>query len=277
MSTSSTRPPVVLSWSSLIRAVSADRWIIVGITAAFTLCGVIYALVAPQWYRADVVMVPADQKSMSNAFGQLGGLASLAGVSLPSGSNTEPLAVLRSQGFSRGFIENRELTKTILDGFGESSEERDVRDALKLFDTKVRSVVEEKKAGTVTLSIIWRDPVVAADWANSMVRMLNDRQRKKALDEAERNVTYLQKEIANTSVISLQQSLGRVLETEMQKLLLARGNEEFAYKIIDPAVASKERFAPRRSVIAVLSFLAGILFASMLTLTRHFFPLGLTR
>jgi uncharacterized protein involved in exopolysaccharide biosynthesis len=256
----------------LIRAVSADRWIIVGITAAFTLCGVIYALVAPQWYRADVVMVPADQKSMSSAFGQLGGLASLAGVSLPSGSNTEPLAVLRSQGFSRSFIESRELTKTILDGFGESSKDKDVRDALKLFDTKVRSVVEEKKAGTVTLSIIWRDPVVAAGWANSMVRMLNDRQRKKALDEAERNVAYLQKEIANTSVISLQQSLGRVLETEMQKLLLARGNEEFAYKIIDPAVASKERFAPRRSVIVALSLLAGVFFSMLLVVRRLYRP-----
>ena len=55
----------------------------------------------------------------------------------------------------------------------------------------------------MTLSIIWRDPDVAADWANSMVAMLNERQRDKALQEAERNVLYLQKEIANSNVISL--------------------------------------------------------------------------
>jgi uncharacterized protein involved in exopolysaccharide biosynthesis len=275
MSTTNPFAPRVFDWTALVRAVRADRWIIAGVTLVFTTCGVIYALIAPQWYRADVVMVPADQKSMSSALGQLGGLASLAGVSLPSGSNTEPLAVLRSQGFARGFIVNRELTKDILEGFGESSGDKDVRDAVKLFETRVRTVVEEKKAGTVTLSIIWRDPDVAADWANSIVAMLNERQRDKALQEAERNVLYLQKEIANSNVISLQQSLGRVLEAEMQKLLLARGNNEFAYKVIDPAVAPKERFSPRRSVIVVLSFLAGLVFSSILLVSRHFRSLGL--
>lgn len=275
MATSDAPARSVFDWSALVKAVAADRWIIAGVTLVFTTCGVAYALLAPQWYRADVVMVAADQKSMSSALGQLGGLASLAGVSLPSGSNTEPLAVLRSQGFSRSFIESRELTRDILEGFGESSSDEDVRDAVKLFETKVRSVIEEKKAGTVTLSIIWRDPVVAADWANSMVRMLNERQRDKALQEAERNVAYLQKEIASSNIISLQQSLGRVLEAEMQKLLLARGNDEFAYKVIDPAAAPKERFSPRRSVIVALSFLAGLIFSSILLISRHFRSLGL--
>jgi uncharacterized protein involved in exopolysaccharide biosynthesis len=275
MATSDAPARSVFDWSALVKAVAADRWIIAGVTLVFTTCGVAYALLAPQWYRADVVMVAADQKSMSSALGQLGGLASLAGVSLPSGSNTEPLAVLRSQGFARSFIESRELTRDILEGFGESSSDEDVRDAVKLFETKVRSVIEEKKAGTVTLSIIWRDPVVAADWANSMVRMLNERQRDKALQEAERNVAYLQKEIASSNIISLQQSLGRVLEAEMQKLLLARGNDEFAYKVIDPAAAPKERFSPRRSVIVALSFLAGLIFSSILLISRHFRSLGL--
>lgn len=275
MATSDAPARSVFDWSALVKAVAADRWIIAGVTLVFTTCGVAYALLAPQWYRADVVMVAADQKSMSSALGQLGGLASLAGVSLPSGSNTEPLAVLRSQGFARSFIESRELTSDILEGFGESSSDEDVRDAVKLFETKVRSVIEEKKAGTVTLSIIWRDPVVAADWANSMVRMLNERQRDKALQEAERNVAYLQKEIASSNIISLQQSLGRVLEAEMQKLLLARGNDEFAYKVIDPAAAPKERFSPRRSVIVALSFLAGLIFSSILLISRHFRSLGL--
>lgn len=275
MATSDAPARSVFDWSALVKAVAADRWIIAGVTLVFTTCGVAYALLAPQWYRADVVMVAADQKSMSSALGQLGGLASLAGVSLPSGSNTEPLAVLRSQGFARSFIESRELTRDILEGFGESSSDEDVRDAVKLFETKVRSVIEEKKAGTVTLSIIWRDPVVAADWANSMVRMLNERQRDKALQEAERNVAYLQKEIASSNIISLQQSLGRVLEAEMQKLLLARGNDEFAYKVIDPAAAPKERFSPRRSVIVALSLLAGLIFSSILLISRHFRSLGL--
>jgi uncharacterized protein involved in exopolysaccharide biosynthesis len=67
----------------------------------------------------------------------------------------------------------------------------------------------------------------------------------------------LQREIAATSVVSLQQSMGRVLEGEMQKLMLARGNEEFAFKVIDRATPPKQREAPNRRLIALVSMLAG--------------------
>jgi uncharacterized protein involved in exopolysaccharide biosynthesis len=109
----------------------------------------------------------------------------------------------------------------------------------------------------VTLSIRWKDPDTAAEWANVLVQRLNDRLRQQALTESERNVAYLQKEMAATSVVSLQQSMGRVLEGEMQKLMLARGNEEFAFKVIDRATPPKLRESPKRSLIAIVSMLAG--------------------
>jgi uncharacterized protein involved in exopolysaccharide biosynthesis len=67
----------------------------------------------------------------------------------------------------------------------------------------------------------------------------------------------LQREIAATSVVSLQQSMGRVLEGEMQKLMLARGNEEFAFKVIDRATPPKKRDTPKRALIAIVSLLTG--------------------
>jgi len=89
------------------------------------------------------------------------------------------------------------------------------------------------------------------------VKRLNERLRVEALAESQRNVDFLQKEMAATSVVSLQQSMGRVLEGEMQKLMLARGNEEFAFKVIDPATPPKQRDAPKRALIAIVATLAG--------------------
>jgi uncharacterized protein involved in exopolysaccharide biosynthesis len=43
----------------------------------------------------------------------------------------------------------------------------------------------------------------------------------------------------------------------MQKLMLARGNEEFAFKVIDRATPPKLRESPKRSLIAIVSMLAG--------------------
>ena len=63
--------------------------------------------------------------------------------------------------------------------------------------------------------------------------------------------------------MTLQESLGKVLESEMQKLLLARGNEEFAFKIIDKATPPKKRYRPYRALVLLFSAFVGLLFASL--------------
>lgn len=236
----------------------SGRWLIIAITSVFTLGGITYALLAQEWYKADVVMAPADAKqSMSGALAQFGGLASLAGISLPGGGEQAPVAVLKSKEFARAFITDLNLMPVFLEGAKDSGKPLDIRDAVRVFDTSVRTITEDKKSGLVTLSIRWKDPDTAAEWANTLVQRLNDRLRQQALTESERNVAYLQKEMASTSVVSLQQSMGRVLEGEMQKLMLARGNEEFAFKVIDRATPPKLRESPKRSLIAIVSMLAG--------------------
>ena len=82
----------------------SGRWLIIAITSLFAVGGVAYALMAQEWWRADVVLAPADKKALPGALGQLGGLASLAGVNIGGGGNQEPLAVLKSKGFAREFI-----------------------------------------------------------------------------------------------------------------------------------------------------------------------------
>jgi uncharacterized protein involved in exopolysaccharide biosynthesis len=86
---------------------------------------------------------------------------------------------------------------------------------------------------------------------------LNERLRERALQEAETNVAFLQTELGQTSVVTLQQSIGRLLESELQKLMLARGNEEFAFRVIDAASPPKERVRPKRALIAVVGTMLG--------------------
>jgi uncharacterized protein involved in exopolysaccharide biosynthesis len=234
----------------------SGRWLIIAITSLFAVGGVTYALIAQEWFRAEVVLAPADKKGgMSGALSQLGGLASLAGVSIGGGDNN-PLAVLKSKDFAREFITDMKLMPVLLRDW-RGDKEPDIRDALKFFTEKVRTVTDDKKTGLVTLGVRWKEADTAALWANEMVKRLNDRMRNQALIEAERNVAYLQKEMAATSVVSLQQSMGRVLEGEMQKLMLARGNEQFAFKVIDRATPPKLRDAPKRALIAIVATLAG--------------------
>jgi uncharacterized protein involved in exopolysaccharide biosynthesis len=203
---------------------------------------------------------------------QLSGLASIAGVNLSRGDNQQPLAVLKSKSLVGSYIDSNNLVPII---FAENwdaktgswlvDEERvpDILDAVSRFDEDVRQISDDKKTGLITLRVVWHDPETAARWANELVQAANARLRAQALADAERNVSYLQREIASTGVVTLQESLGKVLESEMQKLLLARGNEEFAFKIIDKATPPKKRYRPYRALVLLFSAFVGLLFASL--------------
>jgi uncharacterized protein involved in exopolysaccharide biosynthesis len=255
-----------------VRAVISTLWsgrlLIIAVAAAFTVLGIAYSLLAQEWFRAEVILAPASKKGAGGALSQVGGLASLAGINLQGAGEGEPVAVLKSRDFAGAFIADLNLVPVLVEPSFWNDDKTDIRDAVRLFDLKVRTVTEDKKTGLVTLGIRWKDPETAASWANILVTRLNDRMRNQASREAERNVAYLQKQIAETSVIALQQSLGRVLEGELQKLLLAQGNEEFAFKVIDRATPPKYRDAPRRTFITLLAALLGAMLGVVVVILR---------
>jgi uncharacterized protein involved in exopolysaccharide biosynthesis len=52
-------------------------------------------------------------------------------------------------------------------------------------------------------------------------------------------------------------------------LLLSRGNEEFSFRVIDKAIASKSAYSPKRALLIVVAFLGGIFISiTLLMLVR---------
>lgn len=253
---------------ALFRTIWSGRWLLAAIIAAFTLVGGAYAVFAQKWYKASVVLAPTSQQpSAGGALAGLGlgGLASLTGISVPGGGDQQAVAVLRSMDFARDFILEQKLSAELLK---DEPQGADIRDAVRVFDRRVRLVTENAKTRLVTLSMRWKDPDTAASWANAFARRLNERLRDQASTEAERNIAYLRKEMAATNLVPMQQSIGSMLETQMQKFMLARGNEEYAFKLIDQAVPPKQLDAPRRLVILVVSSLAGVFLSVFVVLLR---------
>jgi uncharacterized protein involved in exopolysaccharide biosynthesis len=255
------------------RMIWIRRRLVFGVTLISAIAAAAYSLVATQWYQADVVLLPVKEKSISGGLSQLSSLGSLVGINIPLATGSEPVAVLKSKSFARQFIEDEKLLPILLAdkwnaGTGEwktkGPEQPDVRDGVKYFDEKVRTVVEDKKTGLVTLSIQWKNRADAANWANLLASRLNDRLRTEAIEEAQVSIDYLQKEMTNTSNVSLGQSISKVLESEMQKMALARANKEFAFKVVDSAFPPKRRKYPQRTLIvamaAVLGALAGMMY-----------------
>jgi capsular polysaccharide biosynthesis protein len=211
----------------------------------------------------------ASSGALSTRLAQFGGLAEMAGLSLGQGSKQEPLGVLRSDGFARRFLEQNNLVAVLAEEAGEIPDEapgapdRKVQRVVETFKDSVLSIAEDKKTGLVTVSIEWKDPVIAAKWANAIARQLNEEMRQRALNEATRNVNYLQDQLEHTETVSLQQAIARLIESEMQKLMLAQGTDEYALRVIDNAEPPSLRSRPKRTMLVLAAFTASLI-ASLL-------------
>jgi uncharacterized protein involved in exopolysaccharide biosynthesis len=228
------------------------------------------------------VMTPSESEmadGLASELGMLGGLVGLTGFGTASNSNAEFIAILRSRDFARSFIEDLDLLHVLFADEWDAEAESwrspdpedwpDIRDAVSFFIEHVREVTEDERRGVITLSMEWTDPELSAKWANQFVLRLNNYVRRRALLEAEANVEFLQEELSKADVATLRQSIASLLEGELQKLMLARGKEEFAFRVIDRAEVPKYRERPKRRIIVVLAVLGGGLLAVFLTIIGY--------
>ena len=91
----------------LIRTLLQAWKTIVGIIILCTGLAVAYALYAPEVFKAETLLAPAQEEKSgaSSTLSQFGGLAAMAGVSIPSDANGEQVvATLNSRKFLRTHI-----------------------------------------------------------------------------------------------------------------------------------------------------------------------------
>jgi len=257
-----------LDLAGITGALWRGKWLIAAVTFGVTAVAVVYALTATEWWSADVWLSPAEEqttRNLSNQIGSLGGLVgNLAGITVGGGGNAEPLAVLQSDGFIREFIEKNGLVDEIaaVAGLGDEQGNVDIRDAVDFFRDAALAVEENRVTRIVVMHVTWTDPETAAAWANILVKQLNERMRQRALAQADSSVSYLKVELERSNTATLQQSVGRLLEQQLQKAMMARVNDEFAFRVLDSAQPPNQRSAPRRRQIVMFAFLFGAFLAS---------------
>ena len=271
----------VINLVELTRLLISAWKLIGGVTGFVTVVAVIYALLVPELYKAKILLAHAEEeKNISSKFSQFGGLAAMAGNSIPADSNKEHvIATLKSRKFLQRYIEENDLNRVLFenqwnDAKGEWKVESGVvpptpEKAYNLFSDALDLIVD-KKTGLVTLSVSWKDPEVAAEWANNLVRRLNEELRRKAIENSEKRIGYIEMELGKTLVKDMKEVLYSLLESEKQKAMLANVNEEFALEVIDPAVVPEQRHTPHRKLIVITGSACGFFIGIFFVFFREF-------
>jgi len=150
-------------------------------------------------------------------------------------------------------------------------------DAYKEFNEKIRTIREDLETGIVTVEFKFRNPELAALWANDYVAMANREIRDSTIREASRALSYLNEEVERTTVTGVRDSIFGLVEGQLERIMLANVRPEYAFKVLDPAVVPEERSHPRRALILAVSLVLGVMLGLFAALVAEVWSGGLAR
>lgn len=276
------------------------KWWIACITFLFSVASILIAISLPNVYRSEVLLAPAEENAgggLAAMAGNLGGLASLAGINLAGKGNDKTalaIAVLKSRDFISKFVRKKDLLIPVIAGkewdaaknvlildqdiydkeskawvrkvAAPRSVEPSLQEAYEEF-MKLLSVSQDKNTGFVSVSVEFYSPVLAKVWVDELVRSLNDEIRQRDVTEAKKSIEYLTEQLNRTSLADMKTVFYELIEEQTKIEMFAMVRDEYVFKTIDPAVVAEQKSKPKRALIV----LVGLLFGGVVSVTGIIF------
>lgn len=281
----------------------AGKWIIIAMTSLLTVASVFYALSLPNIYKSEALLAPSEENSgggLTDKMGQLGGLASLAGVNLGDGGADKTilaLEVLKSREFISYFIEKHNLLVPLMAAKGWDREKDELIIDSDVYDSKtgawVRdisppknpepsmqeaykvflehfSVSQEKETAFVSLGFEFYSPSVSRQWVDWLVEDINLKLKARDVAEAERSIKYLTDQLEKTPIADMHSIFYELIEEQTKTVMFAEVRDEYVFKTIDKAVEPELKSKPKRTLICILGVMLGGILGLFIVFTRSF-------
>jgi uncharacterized protein involved in exopolysaccharide biosynthesis len=236
----------------------------------FSFIAIIYSLiVTPLWDVSGTVRETTVQNQMQIP-SSVGAAAAMFGFDIGSQQANSNLPFLQSRAIVEDFILENELLPILLedmdeDAFADLSEDQLIYASVTLFLDEILTINEDLVTGLIEINIRWKDPSIAYQWNLNLIDLVNRKIRDNDLRLAENFYSYLNSELTATNSVELRQSIASMIEAQMQTIMLANADAEYAFSYIDPPRIPDRRAYPRRSLMVILSFVAS-LFVSVIGL-----------
>ena len=276
---------------------------IIAVTALFALGSVFYALSIPNQYKATALLAPAQSGGggLSSALGQLGGLASLAGVSIGGGESSESQIaqeIMKSWSFIESFIADNNLAVEVYaaEGWSKRSNQlkidNDIYDSAEnvwlledgdtgelrppssweLFErfSEMLSVSQDKLSGLVSVSIEYYSPNMAKQWLDLYVAAINEHMQRRQVLKVSNNISYLEDQIGKTSIAEMREVFYTIIEEQTKNKMVAEASPDYAFVAVSPSMVPEVKSKPSRALICVLGTLLGGMLGVVIVLIRHY-------
>lgn len=285
--------------AELAKTLWRGKWLIGAVTLLGAALAIAITLQMPNIYRAQALLAPSESQKGGGLAGlaaQVGGLASLAGVSLGEGKADKTdlaIEIAKSRQFVTRFIRRHQLEPYLL-----AATRWDKRTNTVMLDTRIYSpqqrkwvrevkegqsaiptdwelykaftqlmtISKDKKNGFVTLSIDYYSPYLAKRWADTLITDLTQVIKERDKADARRNIDFLKKQLDKTSIADMQTVFYQLIEEQTKTLMLTEVQQEYIFKPLDPPVVAEEKLKPKRALIVLLTTIVAFIAACFVKL-----------
>jgi len=280
----------------------AKKFIIVGAM----LVGGLFLLISftlPEKYESKIILVPAgggDASShMAGLFGQVGSLASLAGVNIDGTGSREVVAleVMKTWGFIEAFISSNDIAPEVVAvvDWDEKSGELQYKSS---FDPSTRSwsgggwavgggingkpkswdvykkfkknmsIVQDSKSGLITIRLKHYSPHLAKEWLELLVDSVNEYFRERDKSKAISRISYLQEKAVETSVAEMKSVFYELIEEQIKTLMLAEASDEYVFEVVSAPKVAEEKVGPGKLVLVLAGVILGIIISAAVVILK---------
>lgn len=248
--------------------------------------GLMLSFTVPDLYTSKVKVSPVSGGGMSSMLQQYGGIASLAGLTLPQGEDDKTklaLAALESNAFILDFIIGNGLQAEVLaatswdpatgqmfydaeyiDSEGNLTVSEDISDQILIRErlieqfTRDLHVSEDKVSGFITLTFTHVSATFAKDVLDLLVFAVNKKLRDTDVGQAEAAIMYLEEYVKEVQYAEVKEAVYGLVQSQIETIMLANVRPEYVFRVIDGPSVPTKRASPIRALYFVLGSILSV-------------------
>lgn len=273
-----------------------------------SIIGIFVSLSIPNTYQSSALLSlnnnSSGGSSISSLAKQYGGVASMAGISLP-GDESEDRGVLAMETIKSRYFFNNLMSKYDLlpkvfavksynyedksiifdDKLYRSADNTWVRkpsffnknrtkkpsyqEAYRIYIKEIISIGQNKKTNLISISVKHHSPIFAKDFLEIIINEMNDSIRRKDLDDSQKAINYLNNSLQQYKIAEIKKSINNLIETHLEKVMMSTIAEDYVLEVIDPPFIPELKYSPSRFLIVFMSLLLGFLISFIWVSARY--------
>lgn len=291
-----------LDFADFFNILISYKKVIILTTLISSVMVVFIAIKMPNIYQSKALLAPSNyEDEISSSSRKYSSIANIAGINIPtvpSGNQTEAIETLSS--FK--FFENNILPKIYLPDLmavkswdsklnllSYDPEKFDAnakiwvrkvkppykikpsnQEAYNYFLKKTFSINVDKETGYVDLYIDHQSPNISKKWLDIIVSEINFILREDQKNKSMRSLEFLNEQMSLTNITEIKQGLSRLVQNEIEKLMLIESSNDYIFKVIDPPISPEIKHKPQRALICILGTLIGFVIGIIFSLALYF-------